>query len=66
MVAGRVDGTGAAWVTAEPGARQTEAHREGFRGGPDDLLEDDGLPLHVRTHSGEHARKLPRPCAARN
>ena len=57
----RVDGTGAARVTAQPGARQTQAGSEVGRGGPDDLLvEDDGLPLLVRMHSREHARKLPR------
>jgi hypothetical protein len=48
-------------VVPGPGAQQTKAGREIFRGGPDDVLvEDDGLPLRVRTHRGQHARKLPR------
>ena len=60
-VTDRVNGTGAARVTAERGTRQAEAGREIFRSGPDGLLvEDDGLPLLIRTHSGQHARNLPR------
>lgn len=46
---------------AESGTRQPEAGDEIFRSGPDDLLvKDDGLPLRIRRHSGQHARKLPR------
>ena len=60
-VADGVNGTGAARVTAQPGARQAEAGREIFRGRPDEaLVPDDGLPLRVRTHRGQHGRKLPR------
>lgn len=60
-VTDRVNGTGAARVTAERGTRQAEAGREIFRSGPDGLLvEDDGLPLLIRTHGGQHARNLPR------
>lgn len=66
-VADRVNRTGAARVTAQPGARQAEAGSQIFRGRPDDLLvEDDGLPLLVRAHRGQHARKLPRAVSRRN
>jgi hypothetical protein len=59
MVTGRVDGTGAFRVPAEPGAGQAEAGREILRGGPDEaLVPDDGLPLLVRTYGGQHVRKL--------
>ena len=65
-VTDRVNGSGAALVTAECGTRQTEAGREIFRGGPDGLLvEDDGLPLLVRTYSGQHAREVPRVACRR-
>src|SRR5580704_15215898 len=58
-VTDRVNGTGATRVTAESGTRQAEAGCEIFRGWPDRLLvEDDGLPLFVRTYSGQHARKV--------
>ena len=60
-VTDRVNGTGAAGVTAERGTRLAEAGREIFRSGPDGfLVEDDGLPLLIRTHSGQHARNLPK------
>lgn len=59
-VADRVSRTGAAWVTAQPGARRAETAGETFRRGPDDLLvEDNGLPLLVGIHYRHHARKLP-------
>ena len=61
VAADLVHGPGTVRVTAQHRARQAEAGRNVFRSGPDDLLvPDNRLPLLVRAHDGQHARRLTR------
>ena len=62
-----VNGPGAVRVTAEPRARQAEAGREVFRGGPDELSSQTTAchSWSVRT-AGSMRGDYPGPQAARN